>query len=180
MVTVSQSKHCSCVLQDCSCYWLLHCVFHCGHSLPSCQGLVWTAAVNILNYMLILRSIFPPPPPPLCHHHHYHLRSTINLLVRCCMFLDYRGSYCWGFFRHTALNLILYHLLSQVLEHNLNISYICGGFHLDCWVIHDWLQRDGNDQENLVSAGQPWVLDSVTGLWLGWKVWDKLFGVWIF
>ena len=27
--------------------------------------------------------------------------------------------------------------------------------------------------------GQPWVLDSVSGLWLSWKVWDKLFDVWI-
>lgn len=133
---------CCCVVQECSYYWLHHCVFHCGHYFSSCQGPVWSAAVNIVNFMLILRPIFPSPPL-YRRHHHYHLRYTINLFVRCCMFLDYRGSYCWGFFRHTALNLILYCLLSQVLEHNLNASYVCGGLTLDCWVIHDWLQRDG-------------------------------------
>lgn len=68
------------------------------------------------------------------------------------MFLDYRVSYCWGFFSHTALNLILYCLRSQALELNLNSSYICAGLTLDCWVIHDWLQRNGDDLENLVSV----------------------------
>ena len=43
-------------------------------------------------------------------------------------------------------------MLFQVLEHNLNSSYACAGLTLDCWVIHEWLQRDGDDQENLVSA----------------------------
>jgi hypothetical protein len=111
----------------------------------------------MVNYMLILRSILPCPPSPLCHchhhhHNHYHLHSTINLLVRCGMFPDYRRSCCWGFFRHTALHLILYCLPSQVLEHNLNSVYACAGLTPDCWVIHDWLQRDGDDQETLVSV----------------------------
>ena len=86
------------------------------------------------------------------HHRHYHLCATINLLVRWGMFVDYRGSYCWGFLRHTALNLTLYFFLSQVLEHNLNSSYVCAGLIHGCWVIHDWLQKDGDDQQNLISA----------------------------
>jgi hypothetical protein len=68
------------------------------------------------------------------------------------MFLDYRGSCCWGFFRHTALILILYCFPSQVLECNLSSSYACAGLTPDCWVIHDWPQRDGDDQETLVSV----------------------------
>ena len=109
------------------------------------------------------------------------------------MFLEYMGSYCWGFFSRIAFNLILYCLLSQALEHNLNFSYVCVCWP-DSWLLsNSWLTRERHGWPGKFSLrkvlyalkilfwkeGQPWVLDSVADLWLSCKVRDKLFDVWI-
>jgi hypothetical protein len=113
--------------------------------------LVLSAAVNILEYVLILRLILSWFFLLLlhCHRQHYHQHSIINSLARCWKSLDYREPYCPGF---CTFNLILYCFLTLALERNINFTYVCAGLTLESSVIHDCLQRDRDYQENLVST----------------------------
>jgi hypothetical protein len=64
---------------------------------------------------------------------------------------DYKGHIAEVF--SVTLLWISSHILFAIPRpwHNLNSSYVCAGLTLDCWVIHDWLQRNRDDLENLIS-----------------------------